>query len=232
MKFSYFLVAILIAFTPFAANAVPFNFTFTGEIKSFRLMSGASSTGHLDVGDSVSGSFTYDGSIVPSRLAFGFDTISDFSITADGSSYTATGPSRARLTEDSTLNSSTLRDSFAAESGPLSGPDQGGLSPVLAQFFLLTESNLSVFQAGISPTLSDFQQLIADDESSSTTNNYIVFTDPLIPVGAPRMMVRFDLTDVTVSTADPAVPLSTPATLPLMAAGLGLLGFIGRRRKG
>ena len=229
----YLLAAAVVAFTPFAANAVPLNFTFTGEIETFSFTGGASATGDIDVGDSVSGSFSYDGSIVPipNGIVFADDTISNFNITVDGFSYTATGTSQARLDDDHMAGfSAPERDYFRASSGLLIGPNQGGLPPLFAQFSLLTGSNLNIFQAGISPTLADFQQFIADNESGIGTNFIVFAAEPFF--SSPRTIARFNLTEVTVSTADPAVPLSAPATLPLMAAGLGLLGFIARRRRG
>ena len=228
-KLSGFLAATLVACTPIAANAVPFNFTFTGEIELITFLNGGSATGDIDVGDSVSGSFTYDGSIVPDGALTDDDAISNFSITVDGFSYTATGTGRARLFDDVMQGSSApVTDSFAATSGPLSGPNQGGVPPFFAQLSLLTASNISIFQAGVSPTLADFQQLIADNESGTSTNLIAFAADSF----SSRTIARFNLTDVAVSTTDPGVPLSAPATLPLMAAGLGLLGFIARRRKG
>ncbi len=227
----YLLAAAVVAFTPLAANAVPLNFTFTGAIDRFSLWGSASGAGDLNVGDSVSGSFTYDGSIVPDGFVFADDGISNFSITVDGFSYTATGTSRALLYDDWMLGSSSpVVDLFIAQSGPLNGPNQGGLPPFIAQFSLRTTSNLSIFQAGVSPSLGDFQQLIIDNESDFNTN-FLTFADFRVNPD-DRIVARFNLTGVTVSTTDPAVPLSAPATLPLMAAGLGLLGFIARRRKG
>lgn len=232
MKISYFLAATLVTFTPFAADAVPFNFTFTGEIEEFSFTAGASATGDLDIGDSVSGRFTYDGSIVPDGITLADDAISDFSITVGGISYTATGTGQGRL-DDNFMPGPTapVRDYFGAESDSLVGPDQGGLPPLRAQFSVLSRSNLDIFLAGISPTLADFQQLIADNESDENTN-FIVFNAGGPILSNPSMTARFILTDATVSAADPGVPLSAPATLPLMAAGLGMLGFIARCRKG
>ena len=227
----YLLAVAFVAFTPFAANAVPFNFTFTGEIGSITFLNGGSATGDIDIGDSVSGSFTYDGSIVPDGILSADDVISNFSITVDGFSYTAPGTALATLYDNIMPGpSAPVIDYFAAQSGPLIGPNQGGVPPAGAQFSLLTTLNLSIFQAGISPTLADFQQFIADNESGIGTNFIVFAAEPFF--SSPRTIARFNLTEVTVSTADPAVPLSAPATLPLMAAGLGLLGFIARRRKG
>ncbi len=229
----YLLAAAVVAFTPFAANAVPLNFTFTGAIDTFSLTGGASGTGDLDVGDSVSGSFTYDGSLVPvaNGRVHGPGTISGFSITVGGFSYTTTGTSQATLDDDRMPGSAAPEtDYFSAAEGQLIGSSQGGLVPRFARFSILSTSNLSIFQAGISPSLADFQQLIADNESSGNTN-FIAFANGPI-LSTPRITARFNLTEVTVSAADPAVPLSAPATLPLMAASLGLLGFIARRRKG
>ena len=230
MKLGFFLTAALVAFTPFAANAVPFHFTFTGEIGAFSFTGGASATGDIDIGDSVSGSFTYDGSIVPDGFTSATDIISNFSITVGGISYTATGTGPGALHDDYASGPfAPVADAFSADSGSLIGPNQGGLPPLRAQFSLRAESNLNILQAGISPTLADFQQFIVDNESNTNTN-FIAFGINPVSLNS-SMTARFNLTDVTVSTADPAVPLSAPATLPLMAAGLGLLGFMGRRRK-
>lgn len=209
---------------PVTANAAVFEFAFEGYVDRTNAANNDNvvSIGDLNVDDFVSGSFTFDGA---GHVASGGTTgsaagsISDFDITIDGFAYSATGLGSSRLYDNHMPGSAaSVTDAFFANSGDISGPDQGGLSPAYAQFSLGSIIDLSIISSLGSPSLLDFQNLIAANTFDGNTN-FLVF-------GAGDD-VRYSLTSVDVSVA----PVPLPAAGVMLIASLGALGAMKRRKK-
>lgn len=206
---------------PVAANAAVFEFAFEGYVSSTNAgdNSDVAAIGALNVDDFVSGSFTFDGSTVVDNggtTSSNAGTVSNFELTIDGFDYVATGLGSNRIYDNHMPGSAaSVTDAFFALAS-VTGATQGGVAPSYGQFSLGTIVDLSILAGTGSPTLLDFNNLIAANTFDGNTN-FLTFTD-----GAD---VRYDLTSVTVA----AVPL--PAAGMFLVAGLGALGAMKRRKK-
>jgi len=220
----HFAAILALTTLPVAANAAVFNFEFEGYVESTNNAANIDvpSIGDLTVDDFVSGSFTFDGSAhTASGGTFGSasNTVSDFQITVGGYEYNALGLGGSFIYDDHMPGAAAnVTDAFIARSGQLSGADQGGLAVTSGQFSIGTILDLTILSSTASPSLLDFQNLIAANSFNGNTN--------ILGFGTGDD-VRYDLTSVSVSVA----PVPVPAAGVLLIASLGALGAMRRIKK-
>jgi len=224
MKNIKHIVAILaLGAVPVSAQAAVFDFVFEGYVESTNdaANNDVASIGDLNVDDFVSGSFRFDGSAhsaTGGTFGSASGTVSDFQITVDGYEFNALGLGSSFIYDNHMPGSAaSVTDGFFARSGPLSGPDQGGLAVSSAQFSIGTIVDLTILSSLASPSLLDFNNLIAANTFDGNTN--------ILGFGSGDD-VRYGLTSVSVSIA----PVPVPAAGVLLIASLGALGAMKRRK--
>jgi len=147
---------------------------------------------------------TYDGGLGTLTGSFTLDTTTNTSYAVDLTLVGAGGVNSATLTDPTTF----LTGTYATAAGPMLTYDDG--NPANEVFLTYPAGGGTLYVGG-------FGASYVESEFSTTCTN-----------GAPECQYFLD-GSVTAGTAVSATPL--PATLPLFAGGLGMVGFLARRKK-
>ena len=206
-----------------AMPALAITYSFTGSISSVNDGSNndlPGGFGGYTVGESVSGIFTFDESAANAGLTDASSTysgiVSQFDLTIDGVLFSLAGPGDLQVSDNYMAGSSApFRDTFIVSEGAAGvlGPDVGGLSPSRIQFGIGT-TDTTILSSTSSPTPSELIALFAADQLNGNIS-FLSLED------GTDIRYGFDVDSFGV------VPL--PAGLPLLAAGLLVLGIAGRR---
>ena len=221
-----FVLGLAAVLATAAVPALAATYSFTGSVS--RINDGSNidlpgGFGGFMIGDAVSGRFTYDETLVNNPSTGASVTysgvVSEFNLTIGGVGFSLAAPSGDVSVSDNYMAGSAapFRDTFIVSQGAAGvlGPNVGGLQPTRIQFGIGT-TDTSILSSTSNPTSGELISLFFGDQLNGNVS-FLSLSD--------GTDIRFGFDDGSFSV----VPL--PAGLPLLTAGLFVLGFVGRKRR-
>jgi len=213
-------IAALVVFSPLSATAAVLEYTFSADFDSSHVFNGFDETADIDANNvqalgQITGTIQFDDTLI-SDLG-DVKLLGPPSISIDG--FVRQGfelPLTATL-----LSDTATYDAIKTGNAAFSPTTPNGVYTNIS-FSLIDNSNL-LFASGLafpdSLSLSDF-----DDTYFSVQST--VFDQNLGASGSASKVASF-----TITRLDPVIAVPLPAGLPLLAAGLGVMGWVGRRKR-